>query len=131
MLAAALSVATVHELGALARRRRAHPRRRLVHAEVRDDLRREVLDERGEPVGVARIDAVELGAAQAAARRHEVDADDLGGPVARLEQLRDARAELAAHPGDEHSRRHDRLRLRSQVREQDHLADRRDARRAA
>ena len=67
-------------------------------------VRREVLDERGEPIAVARIDAAELGAPQAAARRHEVDADDLAGPVALLDQLRDARAELAAHAGDEHAR---------------------------
>ena len=69
-------------------------------------------------------------AAQPPAGRHEVDADHLVGPVALLDQLRDARAELAAHPGDEHpftAHRRD-LRLRAQVREQDHLADRRHAR---
>ena len=55
-----------------------------------------------EPVGVARVDAAELGAAQAAARRHEVDADDVGRPVALLDQLRDAGSELAAHARDEH-----------------------------
>ena len=61
-------------LGAFARRRGRHARRGLVHAEVRDDVRRVLLDERGEPVAVARVDAAELGAAQAPAGRDEVDA---------------------------------------------------------
>ena len=64
--------------------------------------RREVLDELGEPVTVAGVDAVEHGAAQAAARRHEVDADHLAGPRPLLDQLRDARAELAAHARDQY-----------------------------
>ena len=117
------------QLGALDRGGRAHARRGLVHAEVRDDGRREVLDELGEPIAITGIDAVELGAAQPAARRDEVDADDLAGPRALLDQLRDARAELAAHPGDQHPF-HQACSmlslLRAQVREQDHLADRRD-----
>ena len=47
------------------------------------------------------------GAAQAPAGRDEVDADDLGRPLARFDQLRDACAELTAHSGDEHSGGHD------------------------
>ena len=70
---------------------------------MRDDVRREVLDELGEPIAVAGIDAAELGAPQPPAGRDEVDADDLGRPRSLLEQLRDTRPELAAHPGDEHS----------------------------
>ncbi len=70
----------------------------LVDAEVRDDGRREVLDELRELVAVARVDAVELRAAQAPAGRHEVDADDLAGPRPLLEELRDARAELSPIP---------------------------------
>ncbi len=71
---------------------------------MRDDLRRVVLDERGEPVGVAGIDAMELRAPQPPARRHEVDADDLGRPVARFDELGDASSQLAAHAGDEDAR---------------------------
>jgi len=40
---------------------------------VRHDVGRVLLDERGEAARVARIDAPELGAAQAAARRNEID----------------------------------------------------------
>ena len=47
------------------------------------------------------------GAAQAPAGRNEVDADDLGRPLARFDQLRDAGTELTAHSRDEHSGGHD------------------------
>ncbi len=69
---------------------------------MRDDRRREVLDELGQPIAITRIDAMELGAAQTPAGRNEVDADDLAGPGALLDELRDARSELATHSGDQH-----------------------------
>ena len=133
-------------LGVLRREARRDPRRGLVHAEVRDGRRREVGDDVGELLAVARVDPAELAAAQPAARRHEVDADDLAHLGALLEQLRDPGAELAAHPGDEHPhqvgaprpRRPGRLVARfvvvalgTQQREEDHLTNARDFRRAA
>ncbi len=81
-----------------------HARRRLVHTEVRDHVGREVFDELGQLVAVAGVDAAELGPTQPAARWNEVDADDLGRPRARFEQLRHARSQLATHPGDKDSR---------------------------
>ena len=70
-------------------------------------MRRVLLDERRLPIGVARVDAPEQRAPQTASRRHEIDADHFSGPVARLDQLRDARAELAAHARHQDARRHD------------------------
>ena len=104
---AAASVADVHESVRSRGGRRRHPGRGFVDAEVRDDVRGELLDERGEPVAVARVDSPELGAAQPPAGRNEVDADDVGRPLARLDQLRDAGTELTAHSGNEHSGGHD------------------------
>src|SRR5262249_50479331 len=91
------------QLGALDRRRRTHARRGLVDAEVRDDRRCETLDELGELVAVTGVDAVEHRAAQPAAGRDEIDADHFGGPGTLLDELRDASAELAAHPRDQHT----------------------------
>src|SRR5204862_3144344 len=71
----------------------------LVHAVVDDDLGREVVDELCDPLLVVRFDAVKLAAAQAPPRRPDVEAGDLAHFVALLEQLRDARAQLAAHAG--------------------------------
>src|SRR5207244_12503524 len=73
-----------------------------VHAEVSDDGWRVARDELREPITVTGIDAMELGAAQAPAGRHEVDTHDVAGPRTLLDQLRDPRAELAAHPCDQH-----------------------------
>ena len=52
---------------------------------------------------VLRVNAPELRAPQAATRRNEIHADDLRGPLARFDQLRDARTELAAHARDQYS----------------------------
>ena len=68
---------------------------------MRDDVRRDLFDELDELVAVTGVDAPELGAAQAPAGRHEVDADDLRGPRPLLEQLRDPCAQLPTHPGDQ------------------------------
>ena len=51
---------------------------------------------------IGRLDAMELGRAQAPARRIDIDADQLADPWFCLEQRRDERAELAPHPADEY-----------------------------
>ena len=92
----------VHELGALTRRRGRHPRRGLVHAEVRDDLWART--PRRTPRAV-RGRAGRCGGT--AARRRRRRGGTKSTPTTSvaqsrcLDQLRDARAELAAHPGDE------------------------------
>ena len=68
---------------------------------MRDRVGRELGGERGELVAVARIDPAELAAPESAARRDEVDPDDLGDLAALLEQLRDAGADLATHSRDQ------------------------------
>src|SRR6202022_2086729 len=77
----------------------AEPRVGLVDAVVDDDLGREVVHELGDALLVERLDAGELAAAQAPPRWPHVEAGDLARFVALLEQLRDARAQLAAHTG--------------------------------
>src|SRR5206468_12095988 len=88
-------------LARLGRRPSAQTRVGLVHAVVDDDLGREVVDELCDPLLVVRFGAVKLAAAQAPPRRPDVEAGDLAHFVALLEQLRDARAQLAAHAGHE------------------------------
>ena len=91
------------QLRALVCRGRRHTRRGFVHSEVRDDRRREILHEPGEPVAVARVDAAELGLAKPAPWRHEVDPDDFVGPRPLLHQLGDAGSQLSAHARDENA----------------------------
>ncbi len=79
------------------------PRVRLVDAEMHHDIGIERADERHAAGAVTRVDAMELGAPQPAARGIDVEPCDLGDLAVRLEQLGDAGAELAAHARDQQS----------------------------
>ena len=88
-------------LGRLDRLSRVEPRMRLVDPEVGDRGRRELGNHLDHSLAVSRVDSHELASPESAAGRIEVEACDLDHLGARLEELGDASAELAAHTGDQ------------------------------
>ena len=89
-------------VGELAGPRRRRPAERLPHREVDDDVGVEGGDRVDDAVVVVRRGEVELGPVEPAAGRVGVDAEELVDPRLGFEQGGDARAEVAAHPADEH-----------------------------
>ena len=117
------------QLGALGRRRRRHARRRFVDAEVRDDVRRELLDELRR--------ACRGRAGRCAGTRRAAGAGGAGRSRRRRSPSAHARCSIScatrvpSSPPIPVTRdslvRSRSFCLRAQVREEDHFADRRDA----
>ena len=80
----------------------AGTRMRFPHGQMDEDMRIERSDHIDDPFAIGGFDAMELGLAQAAPWRVDVDAAQLTDPGLGLEQRRDQRAQFAAHSADEY-----------------------------